>query len=253
MDDKTAAYLTHELRAPLTSIRCALEYLRGEVKDPRSLEAAEIALRNAERLAGLIDDILETSRVQSGRLALSARPVDAGEAAREAVTALLPWADRKGVRLSVLRELALPAASADPKRLHQALTNLLSNALKFTPAGGRVTVEVRRGRRERAGRVVFCVRDTGPGIAPEDGERLFRYFAQGAAGKASGAGTGLGLALARAMAELMGGSLWFESEPGRGAAFFLALPAHIPALGSGGGAGRAPSRAEEGAGGPRDA
>ena len=234
MEDKTAAYLTHELRAPLTAVRCALELMRDGGDPATDAEVLEIALRNVERLAGLIDDILETSQLQTGRLPLSARPLDSGDAARDAVTALLPWADRKGVRLAVVRESDLPAIAADPKRLTQVMTNLISNALKFTPAGGRVEVSVRRGRRDRAGSVVFCVRDTGPGISKEEQGRLFRYFSQGEAGKAAGGGTGLGLAIARAMVELMGGSMWLESEPGRGAGFYFTLPVHI-ALGTGAG------------------
>ncbi|MBI5595710.1 MAG: HAMP domain-containing histidine kinase [Elusimicrobia bacterium] len=227
MEDKTAAYLTHELRAPLTAVRCALELLRDGGDPATDAEVLQIALRNVERLAGLIDDILETSQLQTGRLPLSSRPLESGCAARDAVTALLPWADRKGVKLAVVREADLPPVAGDPKRLTQVLTNLISNALKFTPAGGRVEVSVRRGRRDRAGSVVFCVRDTGPGIDPEEQTKLFRYFAQGAAGKAAGGGTGLGLAIARAMVELMGGSMWLESEPGRGAGFYFTLPVHI--------------------------
>lgn len=227
MDNKTAAYLTHELRAPLTAIRCALELLREGGNPESDAEVLDIAIRNAERLGGLIDDVLETSALQTGRLALSARPLDAGDAARDAVTALIPWADRRGVRLAVVREAELRCAAADPKRLTQVLTNLISNALKFTPKGGRVEVSVRRGRRERAGSLVLCVRDTGPGIALEEQAQLFRYFTQGAAGKAAGGGTGLGLAIARAMVELMGGTMWLESEPGKGAAFYFTLPVHI--------------------------
>jgi signal transduction histidine kinase len=227
MEDKTAAYLTHELRAPLTAIRCALELMREGGDPANAAEVLDIALRNAERLGGLIDDILETSKLQTGKVSVAARPLSAGDAARDAVTALLPWADRKGLALAVVREPDLPPASADPKRLTQVLTNLLSNALKFTPAGGRVEVSVRRGRRERAGQVLFCVRDSGPGIALDEQAKLFRYFAQGEAGRTSGSGTGLGLAIARAMVELMGGTLWLESEPGRGAAFYFTLPVHI--------------------------
>ncbi len=230
-DTKAAAYLTHELRAPLTAIRCSLELLREGDGGRQDAEVLAIAMRNAERLAGLIDDILDTSRLQTGRVSLDVVPVDAGGAAREAVTSLLPWADRERVRVAVVREAVLPSVNADPKRLAQVLTNLLSNALKFTPAGGNVEVSVRRGRRDQAGSVVFCVRDTGPGIAAAERERLFRYFVQGEAGKASGRGTGLGLALARAMVELMGGAMWLESEPGQGAAFFFTLPVHI-AIGS---------------------
>lgn len=250
MEDKTAAYLTHELRAPLTAIRCALELMREGGDAAQSAEVLDIALRNAERLGGLIDDILETSKLQTGKVAVAPRPLAAGDAARDAVTALLPWADRKGLALAVVREPDLPPVAADPKRLTQVLTNLLSNALKFTPAGGRVEVSVRRGRRERAGSVLFCVRDSGPGIAPAEQARLFRYFTQGAAGVSSGTGTGLGLAIARAMVELMGGSLWLESECGKGAAFYFTLPVHIAVRT--GGFGPSCSIAERGARDARD-
>ena len=223
--EKTAAYLTHELRSPLTSIICALEMMRSGSGSPtESATLLDLALRNAERLRGLINDILDLSKLQNGQLQISPVPADAVAVAHDAVESMLPWAKRREVALTLKASIGCSRVLIDPRRTAQVIINLLSNAIKFTPAGGSVEVSLEPGKRERAGTVVVCVRDTGPGIAPEDMERIFRYFVQAGPEDKRAEGSGLGLPLARAMVELQGGEMWATSELGRGASFYFTLP-----------------------------
>ena len=229
--EKAAAYLTHELRAPLTSIICSLELMRaGDVTPAESSKLLDLALRNAENLRGLINDILDLSKLQNGQMELSKAPADPLTIAQQAVESLLPWAKRRGVALALKGPLNCPKTLVDARRTCQILVNLLSNAIKFTPAGQTVEVTVETGRRERAGTVILCVKDTGPGIAQEDQGRIFRYFVQAGPDNQRAEGSGLGLPLARAMAELQGGEMWVESVPGRGASFSFTLPVCVGAL-----------------------
>jgi len=227
--DKVAAYLTHELRSPLQALRFALELLnkdldQGETeKNKRILDAALLA---TDRMRAHIDDILEMSRIQMGQARVERQVCSPGQLAEETGRYFEAWAERKWIKLSVAVEEGCPEVTADPRRIVQALTNLITNAVKYTPTAGTVEVRVRRGRRDEAGFVVFTVRDTGCGIAPEDLPRIFRYFVQGD-GEADGAG--LGLPLARAFVELQGGKMWVHSRKGEGAAFHFSLPVHIPA------------------------
>jgi signal transduction histidine kinase len=138
----------------------------------------------------------------------------------EAVAGIEGFAQKVGVAVRSRVEPGLPRVRADWDRVVQVLTNLLSNALKFAPRGSEVDLIV--GRREDG--VVFCVRDRGPGIAPEFHEKLFTKFAQSDRAKREQEGTGLGLAISRALVLGHGGEIWVESEPGQGAAFFFTLP-----------------------------
>ncbi|MFA6029751.1 MAG: HAMP domain-containing sensor histidine kinase [Elusimicrobiota bacterium] len=229
LEQKTAAYLTHELRAPLTSIRCALETIKDcEERLPADeRQMLDIALRNTERLKNLIDDILDLSKLQAGRMRVFPVPCDPRALAAEAVESLSPLARKKGIDLALEVSPPCAAVDADPRRTVQVLINLLSNALKFTPAGGRVRVRVEAGKGDRAGYALFSVSDTGCGIAAGDLPRVFRFFSQAAAGERRMEGTGLGLAISRSMVELQGGEIGVESEPGKGSTFSFTLPTHI--------------------------
>jgi signal transduction histidine kinase len=230
LEQKTAAYLTHELRAPLTSIRCALELLSEEAGGltPDSKECLAVARRNVERLKGLIDDILDLSKVQAGRMRLFPVPADPAALVREAVESLQPWARKRGVVLSAEAAEGCPKVSAEPRRVVQILTNLISNAIKFTPAGGSITVRAEAGRRDDAGYGVFSVSDTGCGIHEEDQGRLFRFFCQAGTAEQRSEGTGLGLALSRSLVEIQGGTMRLESRVGEGSTFSFTLPVHMP-------------------------
>lgn len=227
LEQKTAAYLTHELRAPLQALQFALDVLKANLASgdsEKNRKTIDAALWTSRRLGQLVDDVLEVSRLQSGRVSAEIAPCEPGRLAADTVSFLQPWAERKRVRLSLRVKQGCPEIAADAKRTVQVLTNLLSNALKFTPAGGDIELSVRRGEREDAGFVVFSVRDSGPGFSPADAERIFRYFVQVGTAEQRSQGSGLGLPLARSLVEIQGGRMWAEGRPGAGAAFHFTLP-----------------------------
>ena len=223
-----ASYLTHELRAPVTAIRLGLEILQEQVC--RKLESDErqmlsLAIKNTARLEGLINDIMDYSKIVAGRMTVTAEPCEARSLVNDACDAMRALALAKGVKLAKDVEEGLPRVSAEARRVVQVLTNLVSNAIKFSPNRGTVTVSVKSGRYEHAGTLVFKVKDMGCGIPAEDIEKVFDMFVQSAASAQKKAdGTGLGLTLARAMVELHGGRIWAESWKGAGASFSFTIP-----------------------------
>lgn len=223
-----AAYLTHELRAPVTSIRLGLEILAEQVQG--RLEADEkqmlaLAIRNTQRLEGLVDDIMDYSKIAAGKMAIIKEACDARALVDDAVDALKAAATSKSVKLVKSVDPLLPRCAAENRRVVQVLINLLSNAIKYTPARGSVSVSVTEGRYEHAGTLLFKVKDSGCGIAAEELEKVFGMFevASHTAVRKTG-GTGLGLTLARAMVELHGGRIWAESWKGCGATFCFTIP-----------------------------
>jgi PAS domain S-box-containing protein len=220
----------HELNTPLTPIKLQLDLLRsrGGLAD-QDAKSVEVLRRNIERLAVLVQDILESARLQSGRLEVRATPVDLNDVVREAFESYQEPARAVGLALE-FRPAGRALALADPQRIHQVLLNLLSNAWKFTPSGGRITVETFA----RDGEAVVRVSDTGIGLRPEDAQRLFQPFSQLNEGPARGHGTGLGLFICKGIVELHGGRIWVESGgPGKGAAFSFALPSASAGLSRG--------------------
>ena len=223
-----ASYLTHELRAPVTAIRLGLEILQEQVTN--KLEGDEkqmlsLAIKNTARLEGLINDIMDYSKIVAGKMTVTREPCEARALIGDAVDAMQAMALSKGVKLAKEIDEGLPRVSAEAGRVVQVLTNLISNAIKFSPARGTVTVSVRAGRNEHAGTLVFRVKDMGCGIRAEDIEKVFEMFVQTAAtGQKKSGGTGLGLTLARAMVELHGGRIWAESWKGAGASFYFTIP-----------------------------
>ncbi|MDO8756654.1 MAG: HAMP domain-containing sensor histidine kinase, partial [Elusimicrobiota bacterium] len=223
-----AAYLAHELRAPVTSIRLGLEILAEQIGD--RLEGDEkqmlsLAIRNTMRLEGLVNDIMDYSKIAAGKLAIVKEPCDARTLVDEAADSLRAMATAKGVKIAKDYAPLLPRCSAENRRVVQVLMNLISNAIKFTPARGLVTVAISEGKYEHAGTLLFKVKDTGCGIPHEELEKIFGMFEQacGAAQRKS-SGTGLGLTLARAMVELHGGRIWAESWKGSGSTFCFTIP-----------------------------
>jgi signal transduction histidine kinase len=223
-----AAYLAHELRAPVTSIRLGLEVLSEQIAPRLESDEAQmlkLAIRNTIRLEGLVNDIMDYSKIAAGKMAIVKEPCEARALADEAVDALKAAATAKGIK--VVKDLSpmLPRVSAESRRVVQVLINLLSNAIKFTPARGLVTVAVSEGRHEHAGTLLFKVKDTGGGIAADQLEKVFGLFEQAGSSNVKGSeGTGLGLTLARAMVELHGGRIWAESWKGAGATFCFTIP-----------------------------
>lgn len=219
--------ISHELRTPLTSIIGYLELMQdgvGGTLSPSHQDFARQIFNSTQRLVRLVNDLLEYARIEAGTFKLQLECVDFGAKARELVEALMPMAEEAKVTLEVS---ALPASLVmrmDPQRIEQVLSNLLTNALKFTPAGGRVTVAACiEGPRLRCE-----VQDTGIGIAADDIPKLFQRFSQLESGKRKGGGTGLGLAIAKSLVEAHGGQIGVQSELGRGSTFFFTLPLAMP-------------------------
>ncbi len=216
------ANMSHELRTPLNAIIGFSEMLLRGVAGPltgRQAEYVHDILESGDHLLNLINDILDLSKVEAGAVELEAGEVSPEELIQEALLFVREKCARHGISLVVKTEEAPPVVEADRKRLKQVLVNLLTNAAKFTPDGGRITVSARAAGDE----VVFSVEDTGPGIRPEDMKRLFSPFEQLETGRRKG-GTGLGLAISKRLVEAHGGRIWVESEYGRGSRFSFSIP-----------------------------
>ncbi len=231
LKDEFVSTVSHELRTPLTSIAGSLGLLSGGVAGVLPEKAArliQIAQANSQRLVRLINDILDIEKIESGKLRLDMVPLDLREIAQRSVEGVNGYAGDLGVALT-LSEGEPVSIRGDSDRLIQVVTNLLSNALKFSPRGGDVRVTVDPEKRLARLSVV----DEGPGIPDAFRARIFSKFAQadGSDTRAKG-GTGLGLAIAREIAERHGGRLWFESAEGHGTTFHLDLPLAEEARGS---------------------
>lgn len=222
------ANLSHELRTPLTLILGPLEEMTGGGATLTDAPRADVALASARRLNTLVDQLLDVARLESGRLELHRRPIDAAAFVRSLVDACAPLARHRDVDLSVdVGDQAIPV-SLDPDEADKVILNLVSNALKFTPSGGHVSVRARR-LQERDGAVFqVTVADDGPGIPAEDLERIFQRFQQATDAGAINRGMGLGLALSSDIVALHGGTLTAASTPGAGSVFTLTLPAEAP-------------------------
>ena len=207
--------VTHELRTPLTAIRGHVDALsEGLADDPElrasSLEAVGTAAARLERLVG---DILDLAKLDTHRFTLVDEEVDLADLLESAHGVYVEEARRRGVEFPIALS-ARPTVITDGDRVHQIVLNLLANAFRWTPDGGRIALRLE----ERVGALEISVEDTGPGIAPEEQERVFRPFFS------RGGGTGLGLAIAWELAIALGGRLTVQSEPGRGSRFALVLP-----------------------------
>jgi signal transduction histidine kinase len=230
--DRFFASVSHELRTPLNAIlgynALLLDGVVGQLP-PESRAFLQRAQRATENLLYLVNDVLDLSKMEAGKLELVIQPFEPYAAVVEALQTVEPLAREKGLALAVTPPMALPAMASDADRVRQILLNLLSNAVKFTDRG---TVSVALAAVEgldgdeavRRRWVEVRVSDTGPGIAPEDQERIFHEFEQVSGASARG-GTGLGLPISRKLARLLGGELRVESAQGRGSTFILRLPA----------------------------
>lgn len=221
--DEFLATLSHELRTPLTSLLGWSSVLREARRDEKVLAQGLDAIdRNARVQAQLIDDLLDVSRIVSGKLNLDVRPLDVCSVTRAAMAVVQPAAHAKGITLDYWAQPALGAISADSARLQQIIWNLLSNAVKFTPHGGRINVRVLRD----GSNVKVTVSDTGQGIDPEFLPRVFDRFRQADSSTTrSFGGLGLGLAIVRHLVELHGGTVFAESDGvGKGASFSASFP-----------------------------
>jgi len=223
LKDEFLASLSHELRTPLNAVLGYARMLRaGVMSADKQTRAVETIERNATSLAQIVEDVLDISRIISGKIRLNVQAVDFAKVAANAVEAVSPAADARGVRLETVIDPQAGPVSGDPERLQQVLWNLLSNAVKFTNRGGKVQV-----RLERVGsHVELSVADTGIGIAPEFLPHVFERFRQADATFArERGGLGLGLSIARQLAEMHGGTIMAASGGlGQGSTFTLRLP-----------------------------
>jgi signal transduction histidine kinase len=217
------ASMSHELRTPLNSIigysQFMLDGLDGELTPAQRRDLGRV-LANGEHLLGLINDVLDLSKIEAGQFQVYPEPTLLGEVVQGALAAVEPLARRKALRLEFSLPPGLPPVMADPDRLRQVLLNLLSNAVKFTDAGA-----VRVLARALDDVTEVTVSDTGPGVPPDAQQTIFERFRQldGSSTRRHN-GTGLGLAIARQLLELMGGSIRLSSTPGRGSDFIFTLP-----------------------------
>jgi len=215
--------VSHDLRNPLTVIRTRAELLlrlqAGAGARPEEKESAEAILASARHMNAMIQELVDATRLEAGQVHLEVRPVDLAAFIGDLLTRLSGALDTRRIRVSA--PTGLPQALADPDQLERILTNLLSNALKYSPPGSEVTVRLS----PRDGQVVTAVADHGPGIAPEGLPHLFeRYYRTGEARERQ-EGLGLGLYITRKLVEAHGGRIWVESEPGQGSTFSFTLPA----------------------------
>jgi PAS domain S-box-containing protein len=218
--DEVLAIVAHDLRSPLNTIAMQAALLRRRAQPRAGTEAtaSDVIQRSAARMTRLIQDLLDVSRMEAGRLSVEGAPLDARQFLAQSVQSLQGLADAAGIELQRQAPDALPLVWADRDRLAQVLENLVGNALKFTGSGGRIAV----GAQERESDVLFWVRDSGAGIPPEHLQHVFDRFWQ--ARRTEREGAGLGLPIVKGVVESHGGRVWVESTPGEGTCFFFTIP-----------------------------
>jgi signal transduction histidine kinase len=216
------ANMSHELRTPLNAIigfsDVLLQRMFGELNAKQDEYVRDILSSGRHQLA-LINDILDLSKVEAGRMDLEIGRFSLGESISSVATMVRGRAIAHGIALSVAVAQDVGEVDADERKVKQVILNLLTNAVKFTPDGGRIALTADRKPNE----VTIAISDTGMGIAPEDEQRVFEEFRQGRGGAVQ-EGTGLGLTLSRKFVELHGGKIWVKSEVGKGSTFSFTLP-----------------------------
>jgi two-component system phosphate regulon sensor histidine kinase PhoR len=213
--------ISHELRTPIASVKALAETLhQGAVEDP-SVAKDFLSKINAEadRLAQMVQELGELSRIESGEVTLLKKEIAIAEAIGHAVDRLGAQANRAGLKLQVDASANLPKVMVDEARIEQVLVNIIHNAIKFTPSGGRITISAKVKDTD----ILVSVSDTGVGIPPDDLPRIFERFYKADKSR-SGGGTGLGLAIAKHIVEAHRGRIWAESVEGRGSSFNFTLP-----------------------------
>jgi len=222
LKDEFIALVSHELRTPLHSIGGFIELLLGDkIRDPATRRDCLIRVAGqTEHLRRLVEELLDLSRIEAGRLTMDRMPLSLGPVIEEVVTNLRGLAREKGLTLQVASLPTLPLVEGDSRRLGEVITNLVHNAIKFTPAAGQVTVAAE----VKGGEVVIRVTDTGVGIPPEALPRLFERFHQVGSPSRHHEGMGIGLYISKGIVEAHGGRIWVKSELGQGSTFYVALP-----------------------------
>lgn len=228
MEDLRSAFIgsmSHDLRQPITTITGYCEVMLDELHGPLTESQKRdltLILRAAERLKIMVDDLLDSARIQAGTFKAVLRPANLAPIAEEIISHFGPMADQKRIRLRSLVDDSLPLALLDRGQMERVISNLVHNALKYTPEEGEVCVALL----EDDGEILLEVRDSGPGIAAEDIPRLFQRFSQVGGGLVDG--VGLGLSICKAIVEAHHGRIGVESEVGRGTTFWVRLPIPNP-------------------------
>jgi signal transduction histidine kinase len=218
--DDVVRIVSHDLRNSLSIVLMSSDILlQATPRDPAMLRRRLEAIRtSAEEMNRLVHDLLDVARLEAGQLPVFREPTDVASLVDRAIAQCEPLAERKAVLIEYVAPTPLPQANADRDRIHQVLVNLLGNAIKFTPEGGRIRVEARADDDE----IRLSITDTGPGIPGDQLPHVFDRFWQ--ATHARNAGVGLGLAIARGIVEAGGGRIWVESATGQGSTFHFTLP-----------------------------
>ncbi|OGR78177.1 MAG: hypothetical protein A3I11_01240 [Elusimicrobia bacterium RIFCSPLOWO2_02_FULL_39_32] len=221
MQDDFVGHVTHELRSPLTAVKIAIGTLIEEL-NPTQQQIVTIADKNIDRLARLINDLLDVTKIGSGKMKVNPKPTDPTPLIQETVKSLESWAKNKQITLSFDSKGSLPYVYADYDRVIQVLVNFISNAIKFTPANGKITIKtVAMG----SSYLKILVEDSGPGLSKKDCQHLFEKFFQAEQlTKSDSPGTGLGLYIAKTIVELHKGQIGLESEEDKGSTFYFTLP-----------------------------
>jgi len=217
--------VSHELRTPIASIKALSDTLQeGALEDPpaarRFLQRMNIEIDN---LTQLVQELLELSKIESGRVSLKKILIDPLSLVRNVIDRMAVQAERSGLELSFKFPEKISTVDADPDRISQVFVNLIHNAIKFTEPGGSILIEVKEDNKN----IVFCIRDTGIGIEKELQSRIFERFYKTDRARSSG-GTGLGLSIVKHIIEAHNGRVWLNSNPGDGSSFYFSLPKNLP-------------------------
>lgn len=220
------ANVSHELRTPLVAIEKSLSLIlnktTGEISSTQE-EFLSIAQRNLKRLSLLINDLLDLSKLEAGKIELKRKPVSIEKIIDEAIEGLNTWAKTKSIEMVKEIQGGLPQVNVDLNRIIQVLNNLIGNAIKFTPHNGKISIEANFQKEKEE--IEVSVQDTGIGIAKENLPKVFdKFYQAGERVSTDISGTGIGLSIAKELVELHGGRIWAESEEGKGAKFIFTLP-----------------------------
>jgi NtrC-family two-component system sensor histidine kinase KinB len=230
MREDLTSMMVHDLRSPLASVLSGLEMMKeleiNEDSDPLTVQAMQISERSCQNMLTLVNSLLDINQLEAGKMPLERAPAPLPPLARSVVSRLSPLAAERD--LTVRTELSpdLPLVVIDNEKIGRVLNNLLDNALKFSPAGGTITIRAVHQQDELGNHLLCSVNDTGPGIPQEYHEKIFGRFAQvrGQAAPHGRRGSGLGLAFCKLAIEAHDGRIWVESAPGQGSTFYFTLP-----------------------------
>jgi signal transduction histidine kinase len=228
LKDEFVSVASHELRTPMTAIKSyswmVLNGKAGHI-EPKATEYLNRVYISTERLIHLVNEMLDVSRIESGRVTLNKAPLDIGKLLLDVQNELQAKAAESQIKLTVTKEDNIPVVQADTEKIHQVLENLVGNSLKFTPANGNITM----GVREKDGFLEIHVTDTGQGIRAEEIPQLFKKFGrlENSLVAMPGNSTGLGLYISKQYVELHGGKIWVQSEPEKGSTFTFTLPIRV--------------------------